>query len=519
MRSSDLTPQTPLLRSDLLRDNSPDDEGNTVLRDPLTFHIHRLNPIAAALADRLDGQTPLADIKNAVEVQHALSLTEIEISNFIEDLRKRLLLDEPPIRARLHAAHLTQQAENLARTGLHELHFGRLLEHPEDAIQIRDDLRYGCRGCGACCSGRFRVELTPEDEQRLLALDLSRLNLSPADVIHEAYIPTQNLHRPRKFLRHHDGHCVFLGPDNLCEIHRQYGYQHKPLGCRIFPFAPLMTPRGPLIQFRPECSTQHRSRQTGPLIAPKRLAIWQEMAAGHKGISRIPDAFPVLGNLSIHYDTYHDWETTWRSTSRNLGWRQTLSHISQTLYHPSPPPNRRALSAAFSAIIDRTLQDSQSDRTPNFFETIIPGDITGDPLALPSLLLSLGALRPDDSHHLPLLLPKAQNIYKNLPKLNTPTFDALLSDYVTNFLFSKFAFSGLSLSSGLAFLWLSLSGTRRIVAYLHSEHGIPIDEDIINESLLTFHLLFFSRDIIRVHLLTRCFAGMEYIPSTPSVWL
>jgi hypothetical protein len=37
-----------------------------------------------------------------------------------------------------------------------------------------------------------------------------------------------------------DGRCVFLGDDNLCEIHRQYGMQAKPFACQLYPF--VLTP-------------------------------------------------------------------------------------------------------------------------------------------------------------------------------------------------------------------------------------------------------------------------------------
>jgi Fe-S-cluster containining protein len=515
---------SPRLRSDLLREDALDDEGNTVLRDPVTLHVHRLNAIAAALAARLDGLTPLADVRDAVAVAFQLSLTDAEVLAFYQDLQTRLLLDTDAIRARLVEVAAERQAENVARLGLFEAHFSRLLEYPAESIQIREDLRYGCRGCGACCSGRFRVELTPEDEARVLALDLDRLALTPADVIQETFIPTQDLRRPRKFLRQRDGRCVFLGADNLCEIHRQFGYQHKPLGCRIFPFAPLMTPAGPLIQFRPECSTQHRTRRAGPLIEPRKHEIWLEMAAGYKAISRIPDAFPVLGDRGVTYPVYQTWEAAWVSTARADGWRAALSHIAHTLYGADPTLQRYPLTAALAALLERANQDNDhlkrsGDRMPNFFETVLPGDITADPLALPTLLYSVGGLRLAEAPAHATIAARAARLQETLPLLDTPAFDALLTDYVINFLTSKFAFHGLSLTSGLALMTLALTGSRRLVAYVHAFHDTPLDEDIVNEALLSWHLLFFSRDIIRVYLLTRRLDALERLPSVPAAWL
>lgn len=121
---------SPRLRSDLLREDALDDEGNTVLRDPVTLHVHRLNAIAAALAARLDGLTPLADVRDAVAVAFQLSLTDAEVLAFYQDLQTRLLLDTDAIRARLVEVAAERQAENVARLGLFEAHFSRLLEYP-----------------------------------------------------------------------------------------------------------------------------------------------------------------------------------------------------------------------------------------------------------------------------------------------------------------------------------------------------------------------------------------------------
>ena len=39
-----------------------------------------------------------------------------------------------------------------------------------------------------------------------------------------------------RLARRDDGACVFLGDDDLCELHRHFGASTKPLMCRIYPF-------------------------------------------------------------------------------------------------------------------------------------------------------------------------------------------------------------------------------------------------------------------------------------------
>lgn len=44
--------------------------------------------------------------------------------------------------------------------------------------------------------------------------------------------------RGARFLRQRDdGACVFLQPDGRCRVHAEFGFEAKPLACRIFPFS------------------------------------------------------------------------------------------------------------------------------------------------------------------------------------------------------------------------------------------------------------------------------------------
>src|ERR1700712_265041 len=62
------------------------------------------------------------------------------------------------------------------------------------------------------------------------------------------------LSRAKKILRHGgkvylerraDGACLFLNEENgLCRIHEQFGFEAKPLGCRVFPYQIAPTFRG-----------------------------------------------------------------------------------------------------------------------------------------------------------------------------------------------------------------------------------------------------------------------------------
>jgi lysine-N-methylase len=87
--------------------------------------------------------------------------------------------------------------------------------------------------CGDCCK-EYLVALTEEEHQRIVAQgwdvanDLGGL---------EPFVRKGPFWKRRNFLNHRpDGSCVFLGENRRCRIHERFGYETKPLACRLFPF-------------------------------------------------------------------------------------------------------------------------------------------------------------------------------------------------------------------------------------------------------------------------------------------
>ncbi|MBX3467538.1 MAG: YkgJ family cysteine cluster protein [Planctomycetes bacterium] len=94
-------------------------------------------------------------------------------------------------------------------------------------------LRFQCRQCGDCCRD-FPISLSPAEVARYDARDWTPV-LGQPERVHE-----YSSHRGvgGQFLRRKpDGTCLFLGPDDLCEMHRHLGEAEKPLACRLFPFS------------------------------------------------------------------------------------------------------------------------------------------------------------------------------------------------------------------------------------------------------------------------------------------
>lgn len=67
--------------------------------------------------------------------------------------------------------------------------------------------------------------------------------------------------RGTRFLRQRDdGACIFLQADGLCRVHAEFGFDEKPLACRIFPFSFAPRPRESLVGISFACQSVRENR-------------------------------------------------------------------------------------------------------------------------------------------------------------------------------------------------------------------------------------------------------------------
>jgi len=64
-----------------------------------------------------------------------------------------------------------------------------------------------------------------------------------------------------------DGHCPFLGDDNLCQIHARYGSDAKPTVCKQFPMVAIRAEEGLRVGIDPACYSAFNTHKDGPLVA------------------------------------------------------------------------------------------------------------------------------------------------------------------------------------------------------------------------------------------------------------
>lgn len=93
------------------------------------------------------------------------------------------------------------------------------------ALSVREQ-RYSCHGCGNCCRD-FTVQLRDEDLRKLREQNWEQ-RLGQTVTIQ---------FRGVTYLRQRDdGACIFLMDDGLCRIHKEFGFEAKPIACQLFPF-------------------------------------------------------------------------------------------------------------------------------------------------------------------------------------------------------------------------------------------------------------------------------------------
>src|ERR1700693_4629439 len=98
---------------------------------------------------------------------------------------------------------------------------------------------WDCHVCGTCCK-EYRVPITEVEKQRIEAQGWDR------DKDLGGHQPFQRVGLPwnRSYILNHraDDSCVFLSEEGRCRIHERFGYETKPLACRLFPF--VLVPTG-----------------------------------------------------------------------------------------------------------------------------------------------------------------------------------------------------------------------------------------------------------------------------------
>jgi lysine-N-methylase len=98
---------------------------------------------------------------------------------------------------------------------------------------------WDCHVCGSCCQ-EYAVTVSDEERRRIEAQGWAN---DPEIGGRPLFVKSGPYWARRYQLNHRsDGSCVFLSEQGRCQIHERFGYETKPLPCRLFPF--VLVPAG-----------------------------------------------------------------------------------------------------------------------------------------------------------------------------------------------------------------------------------------------------------------------------------
>ncbi len=130
-------------------------------------------------------------------------------------------------------------------------------------VSVLDGARFGCRCSGGCCGGYLYGPIDDETAARIA----NHRFVENADQIYGVGAFDEGVVHGKKVrvLRRIAGHCVFLGSDHKCVIHKEMGSEAKPIFCRIYPLNVALAPDGiAYISLNMECLGD--GAYEGPLI-------------------------------------------------------------------------------------------------------------------------------------------------------------------------------------------------------------------------------------------------------------
>jgi lysine-N-methylase len=111
--------------------------------------------------------------------------------------------------------------------------------------------RWDCTGCGKCCRGN----VVPLDDDDLARLRQQRWDQHPDYRGAPTMVRQGLLSRRYQLAQRDDGTCVFLTEEGLCRIHQEFGFESKPLVCRMYPLQLVPVQDTAFLTLRRSCPT------------------------------------------------------------------------------------------------------------------------------------------------------------------------------------------------------------------------------------------------------------------------
>jgi len=109
--------------------------------------------------------------------------------------------------------------------------------------------RWDCHQCGACCHG----SIVPLSADELARIQSQRWEQRPEFHGQPVVVRESWLSATFRLAHREDGSCVFLLPDGNCRLHKELGFEAKPLVCRMFPLQIVPRENAAYVTLRRAC--------------------------------------------------------------------------------------------------------------------------------------------------------------------------------------------------------------------------------------------------------------------------
>ncbi len=233
---------------------------------------------------------------------------------------------------------------------------------------------WDCHVCGSCCQ-EYLVTVSDEERRRIEAQDWNDDALLAGRKIFRRTGPWW---ARRYHLNHRDdGSCVFLSESGRCRMHERFGYESKPLPCRLFPF--VLIPAGDhwRVGMRYACPSAAANKGRGVALHLETLKKFATELARREGLDEKPDGLH-LRPPRLQGRTRLDWPDTLR-----------LADTLGALIHDRRDPMERRLRKCLA--LARLCQEAKMNklagkRLGDFLQLAAAGagaEIPADPAALP----------------------------------------------------------------------------------------------------------------------------------------
>ena len=217
-----------------------------VVRDLETGQSIHMDALGAALVADLDRPRPLTALRRALEKRFRRELGPLLLRQRLDMLTRNYLLRGPRASRFVELASASRERSRDSRDAL--------------PFAFRAGLKHACQASGGCCSGTDVGPLSAEVVRPLEERDWGERVPARAEGV--PLFRTGSFGGETIWLTgSHEGACVFLNDDKLCQVHAELGAEAKPAICRQFPYLFTRTPDGELaVSIQMECRSYLRAK-------------------------------------------------------------------------------------------------------------------------------------------------------------------------------------------------------------------------------------------------------------------